>query len=61
MDRPATWVFAGLRKTVRIAHQKATSELSSGDEITYSELKVSGEKALRRLIAGEAVAVEYVE
>ena len=60
-DRPATWVFAGLRKTVRVAHQRVTSKLASGDEVTYSEFSVPNEAALRRLIAGENVAVEYVE
>ena len=60
-DRPATWVFAGLRKTLRVAHRGSTSEPASGDEITYSEFSVPNEDALRRLAAGDTVVIEYVE
>ena len=60
-DRPAEWVFAGLRKVVAVSHQGANDRLGDGDEITYSEFQVPDQADLQRLVSGEEVAVRYVE
>lgn len=41
--------------------QDTEGPLSGGDELTFSELLVADETALRRLAAGDAVSVEYVD
>jgi hypothetical protein len=60
-DRPATWVFAGLRKLISVSHRGIEEDLTSGDEITYSEYRVRDLTAVQKLVAGEAVEVEYVD
>jgi hypothetical protein len=58
-ERPAEWVFAGIRKILSVSHNG--NNLSHVDELTYSEFSVADEKALRDLAAGREVAVEYIE
>src|SRR5262245_5238541 len=43
-ERPAEWVFAGIRKTVEVSHRGEA--LGHGDEVTYSELVLPDEEAL---------------
>ncbi len=57
--RPATWVFAGIRKLLTISHSKPGNLLGSGDEVTFTEFTVRDRAALDLLVAGEAVEVEY--
>src|SRR5262245_53680005 len=59
--KPATWVFAGLRKMISVSHRGADGELTSGDEATYSEYRVADLLSVMKLAAGEAVDVRYVE
>jgi hypothetical protein len=58
-ERPAEWVFAGIRKVTQVSHEGAT--LGDGDEVTYSEFEVESEAALRALATGEEVSVRYIE
>jgi hypothetical protein len=60
-DKPGTWVFAGLRKIISVAHRGVAGRLSSGDEATYSEYRVADLPSVMKLAAGEAVDIEYVE
>ena len=62
---PAKRVFAGIRKLITVSNPE-TSDLdqdrpSDGTEITYAVYKVSNEEELKKLAAGSAVAVTYVE
>jgi len=59
--QPATLVFAGIRKLITVSHWEQEGKLKHGDEITYSEFQVSNEESIRELVAGNEVAVEYVE
>lgn len=58
-DRPATWVFAGIRKLVDCEGDNLI--LSSGVEISYSTLEVDNAVDLNRLVNGESVVVKYVD
>jgi hypothetical protein len=60
-NRPAEWVFAGLRKVVAVSHQGAARTPGDGDEITYSEFELADAASLRKLVAGRAVSAQYVE
>ena len=57
--RPATWVFAGIRKinTCVDPEQRPIDET----EITYSEFGLTTAEDLRKLVDGEPVEVVYVE
>jgi hypothetical protein len=59
-DRPARWVFAGIRKLLTVSHRHAGDELRSGDEVTFTEFLLNDRAALDRLVDGEGVALEYV-
>ena len=60
-DRPAEWVFAGIRKVLSVSHEGEAGKLASGDELSYSELTAVDLAAMQQLVAGEAVNVEYTE
>ena len=57
--RPATWVFAGIRKLIMTDYLGARPE--SGTEVTYSEMELATAEDLRKLVDGESVEVTYVE
>jgi Domain of unknown function (DUF4288) len=59
-DQPCELVFGGLRKVVEVSHVGAEDVPQHGDEISYSEFEVASADALRRLIDGDDVAVEYL-
>ena len=59
-DQPCELVFGGLRKVVEVSHVGIENVPQHGDEISYSEFEVADAGVLRRLIAGEDVAVEYL-
>jgi len=59
-QRPATWVFAGLRKILTVSHTGDSGELD-GAEITFSEYELASEAELRALVNGEDVRVLYCE
>lgn len=48
--------FEGVRKVVQC---DPPDRIASGSEVTYSEISVTSEEDLRRLVAGEQVTVEY--
>jgi hypothetical protein len=58
-DRPAEWVFVGIRKIVTVSHMAVGNNLASGDELTYSEFTVPDEASLRQLASGGPVPIEY--
>lgn len=55
-ERPATWVFAGLRKLLTVDLEGREFD---GAEITFSEFEVSTEVDLLALVNGEDVKVLY--
>jgi len=58
-DRPAEWVFAGIRKVTSCTESAQRPE--HGTELTYSEFEASSLDAVIRLASGEAMTVTYVE
>jgi hypothetical protein len=60
-DRPAAWVFVGIRKLISVSHRSLDDRIGSGDEVTYSQLDLPNREALDRLVAGEDVNLTYVE
>jgi hypothetical protein len=55
--KPATWVFAGVRKVT--ACQDPDARPKDGTEISYTELQVESEQAVKELVEGQPVAVHY--
>lgn len=61
-NRPAEWVFAGIRKVLTVANATPVrNRLSNGTEVTYSEFELESEEAFKKLINGEDVMVLYEE
>lgn len=58
-DRPATHVFAGIRKLINCEDDK--DRPNDGTEITYSEFEVESEEAFSKLVNGYPVTVLYQE
>lgn len=58
-DRPATWVYGGIRKL--ILTENPDKKPSHGAEVTYSQFEVDSEDSLSKLIDGEVVEVLYEE
>jgi hypothetical protein len=58
-ERPATWVFAGIRKIIRC--EIPGVQPTSGMEVSYSEFEVATEEALQKLVSGDSVEITYVE
>jgi hypothetical protein len=58
-SRPATLVFAGVRKVIEC--KNANHPPGDGTEITYSEMEVENEDALTKLVNGEPVIIKYEE
>ena len=57
--KPATWVFAGVRKLT--ACQDPEERPRDGTEISYTEMQVGSEQAIRKLVKGEPVEVRFKE
>lgn len=55
--KPATWIFAGVRKLI-LCHAEQTRP-GDGTEVTYSELEVKSEADALALGMGRAVAMRY--
>ena len=55
--KPARWVFAGVRKLTLC--EDPESRPDDGTEVSYTELEVDSEQAVRKLVAGQPVAVKY--
>ena len=58
-DEPADLVFAGVRKLVLC--QDEHRRPNDGTEVSYTEMEVGSEEAIRKLVAGEAVSVTIAE
>jgi len=56
-DKPARWVFAGVRKVTLC--EDPESRPNDGTEVSYTEMEVESEQAVRKLVAGQPVAVKY--
>jgi hypothetical protein len=59
--RRAAFVFAGIRKIVRVAHCSAAEVPGSGDELTWSMYALPDRQALDRLVADGEVDLRLVE
>jgi hypothetical protein len=57
--RPAIWVFAGIRKVLTVDHGREGGPPSHGDEVTFTEFVLRNRASLDRLVAGDAVDLEY--
>ena len=57
--KPATWVFAGLRKLLSVSHPDLDDNELDGAEVTFSEFEVTTEADLDALVNGEDVKVLY--
>jgi hypothetical protein len=55
--QPATWVFVGVRKLTDCVVDGARP--GDGDEITYTELELDSQEAVKQLAAGKPVVVRY--
>ena len=60
-DRPAEWVFAGVRKLIAVSHAGLNTSLGTGDEITYSQMVLKSLDEVRRLGSGQPVDVRGYE
>ncbi|MGH8550157.1 MAG: DUF4288 domain-containing protein [Methylococcales bacterium] len=61
-DRPATWVYVGVRKIIEISNALAmANEPSDGVEITYSTLEFKSEDTLKQYASGESTELTAVE
>lgn len=58
-DRPAIWVFAGVRKLIEC--QSNSERPNDGTEITYSEMLLDCEESLSKLVSGQTVTILYKE
>lgn len=57
--KPAEWVFAGVRKLVLCVDPETRP--GDGTEVSYTEMVLPSEKAIRQLVAGEHVSVRIVD
>jgi len=58
-SKPATWVFGGVRKVT--ACDDSAERPDDGTEITYTQMRVRSAAALKKLLEGEPVGVQYIE
>jgi hypothetical protein len=56
---PAEMKFAGVRKVVLCENRE--SRPTDGTEVSYTELELGSEKAIRQFVAGESVAVKITD
>jgi len=56
-ERPAKWVFAGIRRLVSCVD--ILEQPTDGTEITYLEMEVESEECFTKLLNGEPVKVLY--
>jgi hypothetical protein len=54
--KPARWVFAGVRKLTLC--EDPDKRPGDGTEISYTEMEVDSEQAVRKLLGGSAVALK---
>ena len=56
-NRPATWVFAGIRRLVECVN--SNQQPTNGTEITYLELEIDTAEQFKQFINGEPSPVLY--
>jgi hypothetical protein len=57
--KPAQWVFAGVRKLTLCEDPERRPD--DGTEVSYTEMELDSQQAVRKLVQGRAVAVNYKE
>lgn len=60
-DRPATLVFAGLRKLLTVSHPDADEAKLDGAEITFSEFQIDDKESFQRYVDGKDVTIKYFD
>jgi hypothetical protein len=56
-DKPAQWVFAGIRKLTLC--EDPEKRPGDGTEVSYNEMEVESEQAVWKLLEGKPVAVRF--
>jgi hypothetical protein len=56
-DKPAQWLFAGIRKLTLC--EDPEKRPGDGTEVSYTELEVESEQAVWKLLEGKPVAVQF--
>ncbi len=60
-ERPATWVFAGIRKIMDISSMNpGKSRITHGSKITYSRFELDSKESFHKLVNDEDVIVKYI-
>jgi hypothetical protein len=57
--KPARWVFGGVRKVT--ACEDSEKRPDDGTEITYTQMRVRSFEALKKMVEGQPVGVQYIE
>ncbi len=61
-DRPAEWVFRGVRKVIEVANSRSTTNTADdGAEVTYQTIEFDNEKTLTNYIDGKPAIVKIVD
>ena len=61
-ERPASWVYMGVRKMIEVSNAASTvNELGDGAEVTYSTLEFATEQALMLYASGEPTELRAIE
>lgn len=60
-DRPATLVFAGLRKVISVSHLGTEGQIADGDEVTFSQCRFADTDSFRKFVNGEEATGILVE
>jgi hypothetical protein len=58
-EKPATWVFAGVRQLIACVDPQERP--GDGTEVSYSEMEVDSLKAVDDLVQGRRTTVRYTE
>jgi len=60
-DKPARWVFAGIRKLIECRSDDSDDRPVDGAEVSYSQIVLPDKESLARLVNGKPVTVYYEE
>lgn len=60
-QRPATRVFAGLRKVISVSHMGIEDQIADGDELTFSQCRFADTASFQRFVNGEDTTGTFVE
>lgn len=59
--RPATWVFAGLRKLIIVSHPDTENKELDCSEVTFSEFEIASQDDFNSYVNGKDVRLLYCE